>query len=65
MNGEQPWPTASSAAGLLVDTNLLVLFAVGTFNPNRIEHLKRTRQYSKTDFELLLRFLEQFSGYTQ
>jgi hypothetical protein len=44
----------SSAAvvgnGLLIDTNLLVLFAVGTVNRNRIEKFKRTRQYTKTDF---------------
>jgi hypothetical protein len=44
-------------AGLLVDTNLLVLFAVGTVNRNRIETFKRTSQYTKGDFDLLVRVL--------
>lgn len=44
--------------GLLIDTNLLVLFAVGSVNRNRIENFKRTRQYTVPDFELLLRVLE-------
>ncbi len=61
MNSEQPWLTAARAAGLLVDTNLLVLFAVGTVNRNRIEQFKRTRQYTKADYDLLLRVLEQFT----
>ncbi len=47
--------------GLLVDTNLLVLFTVGSVNRNRIEQFKRTRQYTKSDYELLLRTLEPFN----
>ena len=47
----------SGKAGLLVDTNLLVLFAVGSVNRRRIEVFKRTRQYTIGDFELLLRVL--------
>jgi predicted nucleic acid-binding protein len=51
--------------GLLVDTNLLVLFAVGTVNRSRIETFKRTRQYTRADYDLLLRVLEKFNkGYT-
>jgi predicted nucleic acid-binding protein len=45
--------------GLLIDTNLLVLFAVGSVNRGRIESFKRTRQYTIGDFELLLRLLER------
>jgi len=52
---------AAVGDGLLVDTNLLVLFAVGTVNRNRIELFKRTRQYTKSDFDLLLRVLEKFN----
>lgn len=48
-------------AGLLVDTNLLVLFAVGTVNRNRIETFKRTRQYTIADYDLLLRVLAKFA----
>jgi predicted nucleic acid-binding protein len=49
-----------STAGLLVDTNLLVLFAVGAVNRDRIETFKRTRQYTKADYDLLLRVLVKF-----
>jgi predicted nucleic acid-binding protein len=45
--------------GLLIDTNLLVLFAVGSVNRGRIENFKRTRQYTIEDFELLVRVLER------
>jgi hypothetical protein len=56
MNAEQSWLTG----GLFVDTNLLVLFAIGAVNRNRIEQFKRTRSYTKTDYDLLLRVLERF-----
>ena len=46
--------------GLLVDTNILVLFAVGAVNRDRIETFKRTRQYTKSDYDLLLRALDRF-----
>jgi hypothetical protein len=46
--------------GFLVDTNLLVLFAVGTVNRNRIETFKRTRKYTKSDYNLLVRVLAKF-----
>ena len=45
--------------GLLIDTNLVVLFAVGTVNRKRIEAFKRTRQYTEADFDLLLRLLDR------
>ncbi len=45
---------------LLVDTNLLVLWTVGAVNRNRIETFKRTSQYTKVDYELLLRVRARF-----
>jgi predicted nucleic acid-binding protein len=60
MSSALPWPRLATAGGLLVDTNLLVLFAVGTVNRNRIETFKRTSQYTKPDYDLLLRVLEKF-----
>jgi predicted nucleic acid-binding protein len=60
MNSEGLWLDATSVTGLLVDTNLLVLYAIGTVNRDRIEQFKRTRKYTKTDYELLLRVLDQF-----
>jgi|SRR5581483_1547912 len=47
-------------SGLLVDTNLLVLFVVGSINRKRIEKFKRTSQYSESDYDLLVRVLGQF-----
>jgi predicted nucleic acid-binding protein len=51
---------SASIAGPLVDTNLLVLYAVGTVNRNRIETFKRTRQYTKADYDLLVEALTNF-----
>jgi predicted nucleic acid-binding protein len=45
---------------LLVDSNLLVLFAVGTVNRRRIETFKRTRQYTIQEFDLLIQVLGQW-----
>jgi len=46
---------------LLIDTNLLVLFVVGTVNRHRIGNFKRTRQYERSDYELLLRVMDVFT----
>jgi predicted nucleic acid-binding protein len=54
------WQDLATGAGLLVDTNLLVLYIVGSVNRNRIEQFKRTRQYTKADYVLLLRVLGRF-----
>lgn len=53
-------PKTGRSAKLLVDANLLVLLAVGRVNRNRIETFKRTSSYSRTDFDLLVRFLDGF-----
>jgi rRNA-processing protein FCF1 len=50
----------SAASGLLVDTNLLVLWVVGGVNRNRIETFKRTSNYTKTDHDFLRRVLASF-----
>jgi predicted nucleic acid-binding protein len=50
----------SVARGLLVDTNLLVLWAVGAVNRDRIGTFKRTSQYTEADYDLLLRLLADF-----
>jgi hypothetical protein len=48
------------ANGLLIDTNLLVLFLVGKTNKSRILSFKRTQAYTLEDFELLERLVDQF-----
>jgi predicted nucleic acid-binding protein len=52
---------SAGGAGLLVDTNLLVLFVIGTVNLDRIETFKRTRKYIKSDYDLLVRVLAKFN----
>lgn len=49
------------ANGLLIDTNLLVLYLVGKTNKNRIPTFKRTQQYAVEDFELLERLIANFA----
>ena len=60
MSSVDPWLGPDSRAGLLIDTNLLVLFTVGTVNRRRIENFKRTRQYTERDYDLLRRVIGQF-----
>ncbi|HEY3298749.1 MAG TPA: PIN domain-containing protein [Armatimonadota bacterium] len=51
---------SATNSGLLIDTNLLVLFTIGTVNRGRIETFKRTRKYSITDYDLLVRVISKF-----
>lgn len=46
--------------GVLVDTNLLVLFIVGCVNRDRISRFRRTAKYTETDFDLLVQVMESF-----
>jgi predicted nucleic acid-binding protein len=60
MNSTAPCWESVVRAGLLVDTNLLVLFAVGRVNSSRISNFKRTSRYSKADYHFLVRVLKRF-----
>jgi PIN domain-containing protein len=62
MSSAGPWFEPVGAAGLFIGTSLLVLFTIGSVNRDRIEQFKRTRQYSKTDYDLLLRVLGKFKS---
>jgi hypothetical protein len=55
------WPGPGVGNGLLIDTNLLVLFTVGSVNPDRIETFKRTSAYNREDYELLVRVMNDFN----
>lgn len=49
------------SAGLLVDTNILLLYFVGSFDKSWIERFKRTRdRYTAKDFDLFERFRKRF-----
>jgi hypothetical protein len=46
--------------GVVVDTNLLLLLAVGIYRRDRIQTFNRTRQYTVDDFDLLVRIVDLF-----
>lgn len=46
--------------GILVDTNILLLYFVGSVNPKRISQFKRTNQFNVDDFERLVQILGYF-----
>jgi len=48
-------------SGVLVDTNLLLLYFVGLLRPEQITQFKRTSTFSISDFELLSRLLGEFA----
>jgi rRNA-processing protein FCF1 len=45
-------------ANLILDTNLLILFMLGSYSPNDIPSNNYTSSYDKSDFDLLKRILE-------
>jgi hypothetical protein len=51
-----------SSRGLLVDTNILLLFLVGSVNPNLVGSFKVTASqgFTESDFDLLQRFMGNF-----
>jgi hypothetical protein len=46
--------------GILIDTNLLLLVAIGTYDVSRILTWKRTQKYTLDDYALMLRILGYF-----
>jgi rRNA-processing protein FCF1 len=48
--------------GILVDTNLMLLYGIGSLDPKHVTSFKRTAQYSVEDFELLKLLLAGFSN---
>lgn len=47
--------------GILIDTNILLLWFVGTVNRERIAKFKRTEQFLPEDYDLLVQILSYFS----
>jgi len=46
--------------GVLLDTNLMVLLAIGLYKRERISSFKRTDKYTNRDFSLMIGLLGQF-----
>lgn len=47
--------------GILIDTNILLLYFVGTVNRERITRFNRTQQFVPEDYDLFLEILSYFS----
>jgi len=47
--------------GILIDTNILLLWCVGTVNPKRISKFNRTEKFVVEDYETILKNLQYFS----
>lgn len=47
--------------GILIDTNILLLYFVGTVNRQRISQFKRTQQFIPEDYDTLLAIINYFS----
>ncbi|MBW4544084.1 MAG: hypothetical protein KME25_06535 [Symplocastrum torsivum CPER-KK1] len=63
LNRELNWLIPKYAQkGVLVDTNVLILYLVGLTNPKLIETFKRTKQFSIEDFELLIALIAAFNN---
>ena len=60
MSGIQDLIDRHRGDGILVDSNLLVLYLVGKVNRRRITQFKRTRSFRVEDFEILDGILAQF-----
>lgn len=52
--------TQHSSHGLLVDTNLLLLYGVGLYDSTFIAKVKRTRKYTVDDFAFIRDFISRF-----
>ena len=47
-------------SGVLVDTNILLLYFVGAFDRTQVSRFKRTQKFAEEDHEILERFLGNF-----
>lgn len=56
----RPRKRGGSKQNVLVDTNLLILFTVGSYDPGLIEKHKRTQQFTTEDYRLLEDVLGSF-----
>jgi hypothetical protein len=46
--------------GILIDTSLVLLYIVGSFDINEVRSFKRTNMFSEDDFEKISKFVDYF-----
>jgi hypothetical protein len=52
----------SASVELLIDTNLLLLYFVGAYDPSAIPRFKRTQQFLPVDHATLIRVMDRFAA---
>lgn len=52
--------TKYQKAGILVDTNILLLYVIGSFDPVTIYKFSRTSNYTEDDFTRVSKFIDNF-----
>jgi hypothetical protein len=53
--------TKYQARGVVIDTNLLLVYLMGKYSVDRLSRFKRTASYSEEDYELLVDIISKFS----
>jgi len=51
-----------ASSGVLVDTNILLLLIIGSYDKKQIETFKRTRVFAVEDYNTLVNFVSHFSN---
>jgi len=49
-----------ASKGVLVDTNLLLVYLIGTFDRSFLQRFARTKAYTPEDYDVLANFLNEF-----
>jgi len=49
-----------ASKGVLIDTNLLLVYLIGTFDRSFLQRFPRTQNYTSNDYDILSCFLERF-----
>ncbi len=60
MNEVQSLLIKYKSRGIIIDTNILLLYLVGLVNRERIPRFKRTAQFIPEDYDLLLQLVDNF-----
>lgn len=50
-----------ASKGILIDTNILLLYFIGRLNRYRIEKFKRTKRFTAKDYDILIDFIGRFN----
>jgi hypothetical protein len=55
-----PTSGAHRSRALFIDTNLMLVLLIGALDRDQVERFKRTRAYTRADYDLLIAFVTEF-----